>query len=348
MVGKQQWRHLILQLLLWLLLFGLLGGWTACSQQESSVGGFSIKDRQTLGQLLPVENTLPLDQRVAEIPDPIFRAWKQADEAINPQAKRYKPYQLTADEQHQFARAIATLPASWQKIMQQKLTRFFFIDHLLGGGITDWIIDAENNRVYTMILNPTLLHVSAKRWLEMRENGSFKLGPYHIEVAGLEDISALEYILWHESAHLIDFETQQTPVNDVLLRQHFGFDKTATPFTRNVWKSEKPEPVDLFDFSARERINPYHMDLNQPQMQNGALKPAFDAWSHTPFVTIYASTSWAEDYADFAAFILALNRTGHTPYWLLKRDGETIAEFSPLAHTANKQRFIQHEESSPQ
>ena len=109
------------------LLLVLLGGWTACSQndQNSAIGGFSIKDRKTFGKLLPVESSKPLEERVATIPDPIFNVWKQADEAMNPQAKTYKPYHLTADEQRQFSQAIAKLPAPWRKIMQQKLSRFF-------------------------------------------------------------------------------------------------------------------------------------------------------------------------------------------------------------------------------
>lgn len=339
------------RLYIFALLLVLLGGWTACSQngQSNAVGGFSIEDRKSLGTLLPVQASKPLEERVADIPGPIFNVWQQMDAAMNPQAKSYKPYQLTADEQRQFTQAIAALPAPWRKIMRQKLTRVFFIDQLLGGGITDWIIDAEDRRAYTMILNPAMFHASAKAWLEMRENTSFKEGPYRIEVEGLEGVSALQYILWHESAHLIDFETQQTPINDALLRQHFGFNKTTTPFAKGVWTpadKEAARPLPAFDFTARSSINPYHMNLNRPQMENAALKQAFEAWSQTPFVTIYASTSWAEDYADFAAFILALNRTGHMPRWLLKRDGETIADFSPLMHPANKQRLIQTSEPS--
>lgn len=341
MLGQQRWRFLK-SLLPGILLLGLLSGFTACSQ-NSAVGGFSIKDRQALGKLLPVDSVVPLEQRVAEIPDSILNVWQRMDAAMNPQAKHYKPYQLTADEQRQFTQAIATLPLPWRKIMQQKLSHFFFVDQLLGGGITDWIITKENSRAYTMILNPALFKASAKEWLEYRENAFFKKGPYRISVEGMEDVSALQFILWHEVAHLIDFETQHTPINDALLRQHFGFDKTSTPFTRDVWKagsSGAPQPLPAFDFPARKNLNPYHMNLHKEQMENELLKQTFAEWSQTPFVTIYAASSWAEDYADFAAFIIALSRTGKVPHWLLTKNGQRIAEYSPLKHPMNKSRFI--------
>ena len=292
---------------------------------------------------MPVNSSLSLDKRIAKIPDAILNVWKQADKAMNPQADLYKSYTLSAAEQQQFAQAIAKLPTSWQQVMQQKVSRFFFIDQLLGGGITDWVVDAQGERVYTMILNPALFKASAQEWLEMRENSSFAEGPFHLSLNGFENISALQYILWHEAAHLIDFETQQTPVNDVLLRKHFGFDKNVTAFTKNVWKAREtavPQPLSDFDFPARKNINPYRMNIHQTQIDNSVLKQSFMDWKKTPFTTIYASSTWAEDFADFAAFTLAAKLTGKSPQWLLKDNGKTIGQHTPLVHPINKQRLI--------
>ena len=52
----------------------------------------------------------------------------------------------------------------------------FFVENLIGAGITDWVIKRETGeQFYTIMLNPRLFHISAKTWLEYRANSMFSI-----------------------------------------------------------------------------------------------------------------------------------------------------------------------------
>jgi len=135
------------------LLVSFLSVWTACSQQTNSIG-FSIEDRKEFGKQIIVPLTQPLAKRIGAIPEKMLQTWKNMDERMNPQASRYQIYQPTMRERQVLQQAIVHLPEAWQKLMLQKLARFYFVDNLLGGGITDWIIAPNGTLQYVMILNP--------------------------------------------------------------------------------------------------------------------------------------------------------------------------------------------------
>ncbi len=322
------------------LLFAVLlfTGLAACSQSVET-GGISLKERKTLGTEYPVNPAQPLHRRAAPIPENVLGAWQKMDMAINPQASQYQGYDLSDKQKRQLAQAIATLPRPWQKIMRQKLSRFFFIKNLLGGGITDWIIAADGRLIYTMILNPALFDATASDWLKMREGGSFETGDYRLQISGLQDVSALQFILWHEVAHLIDYENRYTSIADPLMRSYLDLKASGTtPFMHNVWQSSN-QPASGFDFPARSKLNPYHMNAQQPRIANSELPNTFAVWQQTPFVTLYAASSPAEDFADFAAFHIARKSSGHEPVWQLMEKEHIVAKYTPLTHPANRTRW---------
>ncbi|MDX8386920.1 MAG: hypothetical protein R8M46_00095 [Ghiorsea sp.] len=259
---------------------------------------------------------------------------------MNPQASLYKNHTMTKQEKEQLSEAIQQLPDSWLALMNQKLARIFFVDDLLGAGIADWIVDKDGHVVYTLILNPALFQASAKDWLESRANSSFTDGDYRLAIEGLKGISALQYALWHEGAHVMDYARQTTIINDDLLNKFLKIDKQATAFTQGVWDIDKTMPVAVFDFSARKKLNPYHMNAHKTQVENDALLQTFSDLQKTPFVTPYASSSWAEDYADYMVFKLAQALTGNELYWQLKQDDQVKNEYFPLNHAINQERQL--------
>jgi len=306
-------------------------------------GSFSIDDRKRMGVVLVVDEKLPLAQRVKKIPDAVRSVWQTADLQMNPQAKLYSNHTLSEEEKDKLAEAVAMLPKSWQAVMQKKLVNFYFVDALLGGGITDWVVNAKGQLSYTMILNPDIFTYSAKEWLEIRANGTFEAGEYRLAIDSLESISALQYILWHEAAHVIDFEHHYTLGNDPLIRQYFKSEAKSSPFMDGVWViggKQLYQPVSVFNFPTRKMVNPYFMNIHKKQVSNVAMLQSFKDWQNTPFVTLYAATSWAEDYADNAAFRLAQKQTGEGPVWQLTHKKKVMGSFSPLLHPINMQRSL--------
>lgn len=311
---------------------------TACEQSETT-NGFSIDDRKAIGILLPLDPETPLPQRVARIPNRILDIWQQVDKRINPAATDYRPYELSAEQQQKFAEALDSLPQKWRNTMRKKLTRFFFVENLLGGGITDWIIDTDGKLAYTMILNPALFDVTASQWFSMKENGSFENGAFALRLEGTEGVSALKMILWHESAHLVDFESGYSPIIDPLLRQYKQKILTSTPFTKDVWSMNGTlSPRHAIPF--KDKLNPYGMDRRRQPLPNSTLPQAFKALATSPFASLYAATSPMEDFAELASFAVARNRTGTAPHLALYRYGKRLALSEPLTHPLNRQRLL--------
>jgi len=314
----------------------LATGLAACSGTLAAID-FSLESRKELGRQLPVDPDQPLLGRAKPIPPRLLEGWRAADLSMGKQPHRYATHPLSGAERQMLQQALATLPENWQALLRQKLAGIFFVDQLLGGGISDWVVAPDGSVAYTMILNPALFRHTAAEWLDLRENASFAKGPLHLAAGGWDGVSALTYVLWHESAHLLDYERRITPYVEAELRDFRRDPDASSPFTQAVWQ-KIDEPLPAFDFENRKSLNPYRMNENKPLLPNRDLASLFDAWSRTPFVSLYASGSWTEDLADFAAFRLQAERSGKEPYWELRNGGKSLGRFEPMGEVLNRER----------
>ena len=303
-------------------------------------GNITLEQRRNLEQQMPVQVSQPLQERTTPIPKTLLQAWKVADSGLNPIASSYKVYLPSAIEKEQLKQSFKALPPQWQQVLKHKLTRIFFVENLIGAGITDWVIKRETGeQFYTMILNPRLFHSTAKTWLEYRANSMFTQGDYHITYANIPHVSALTYTLLHETAHIIDFEKRYTPIVDPLIREYRDVPSTPTAFTQDIW-SDYSQPKAAYDFPYRDKLNAYHLSVKRGYIANAKLPEIFTSLSQRPFVSLYASLSWAEDYADFSAFNY-LQTMSKAPLRLqLKKGKETIVDITPLNTAANQKRLL--------
>ncbi|MCF6208155.1 MAG: hypothetical protein L3J61_02050 [Ghiorsea sp.] len=273
------------------------------SCQTTAINGdITIEHRKNLEQQMPLHTSQPLHERSEQIPSSLLQAWTVADSGLNPIAETYKAYLPTPAEKELLKQSFNTLPPQWKNILNHKLTRIFFVENLIGAGITDWVINRETGeQFYTIMLNPRLFHTAAKTWLEYRANSMFSHGDYRITYANIPHVSALTYALLHETAHIIDFEKRITPVVDPLIDQYKPINLTPTPFTQNIWQ-DYTQPTQNYDFPYRNKLNAYQLSVKRGVIDNQKLPEIFASLTKRPFVSLYACLSWAEDYADFAAF----------------------------------------------
>ncbi len=309
-------------------------------QHSTDIEDINLEQRQQWGQQLSFHNKQPLAQRTSPIPNPLLTTWQNADSQLNPIALTYKNYVPSQAEKETLRQSLAKLPLSWQKVLKEKLVRIFFVENLMGAGITDWVLKGEKDqRFYTIILNPKLFHTNTKDWLEYRANSMFSQGEYRIHYVGLPDMPALTYALFHETAHIIDFETYQTPFVDPFMQRYLHIKNKETPFTKNVWLNYN-QPIQAFEFSERKRLNAYQLTVQRGTINNAKLLAIFTHLKQTPFVTLYASLTWAEDFADFATFS-KLEKMEAVPLRLqLKKGKETIVDIKPLSSPINQARLF--------
>jgi len=313
---------------------------TSCQTVATINGDITLEQRKNIEQHMPVQVSQPLYERTAPIPKTLLLAWKVADSGLNPIASSYQVYLPSAIEREQLKQSFKALPPQWQQVLKHKLTRIFFVKNLIGAGITDWVVKRETGeQFYTIMLNPRLFHTTAKTWLEYRANSMFTQGDYHITYANIPHVSALTYALLHETAHIIDFEKRYTPIVDPLIRQYRDVPSTPTAFTQAIW-SNYSQPKAAYDFPYRDKLNAYHLSVKRGYISNTKLPEIFKSLSQRPFVSLYASLSWAEDYADFAAFHY-LQIMGKAPLRLqLKKGKETIVDITPLNTATNQKRLL--------
>ena len=324
-------KHLIVGIL-----FPIL---TSCQSTNPS-GNITLDQRKNLEQHMPVDISQPLDQRAVIIPSSLLQTWKAADSSLNPVASSYKAYLPSKAEQEQLKQSFTALPKNWQSLLKYKLTRIFFVENLIGAGITDWVINRKTNeQFYTIMLNPKLFNTSAQNWLEYRANSMFSDGDYRITYANFPPVSALTYALLHETAHIIDFEQHITPVVDPLIAQYMPITNTPTAFSKQVW-SDYAKPEQSFDFPYRNKLNAYQLNVKRGFINNQNLPQIFASLEKLPFVSLYASLSWAEDYAELITFYHLQTMT-KTPLRLqLKKGKETIVDSTPLNTPINQKRLL--------
>jgi len=312
----------------------------ACQNKPSINGDITLEQRKNIEQQMPVQTSQPLYERTAAIPKTLLQAWVAADSGLNPIALSYQVYLPSIAEKSQLKQAFQALPHQWQHILQHKLTRIFFVKNLIGAGITDWVINRETGeQFYTIMLNPRLFHTSAKTWLEYRANSMFSRGDYRITYANIPNVSALTYALLHETAHIIDFEKRITPVVDPTIDQYKPINLTPTPFTQNIWQ-DYAQPTQNYDVPYRNKFNAYQLNIKRGVIDNQKLPEIFANLARRPFVSLYACLSWAEDYADLAAFHY-LQTMNKMPLRLqLKKGKETIVDITPLKTSTNQKRLL--------
>ena len=185
--------------------------------------------------------------------------------------------------------------------MEERLVGIYFINNFLGSGFTDYII-SEDNKIYTLlILNPSVFRSDLSSWLTYRENTCFISSPEHrIEVDCGKEYRGLMYILLHETTHVVDYIQLHTPFvePDMVKIGNFRTDKTA--FTDGFWE-DYSSPAEDHNYSYRGNLTFYGMG-GGPKINISDAAEVYKQLSESPFISLYGSMSWAEDFAELVTF----------------------------------------------
>jgi hypothetical protein len=238
------------------------------------------------------------------------------------------PHRLTEAEWKTVDEALAALPRLHRDVLQRHLRRISFVDASSGAGnaLTSPAEPACGEALFDLTLRAGLLGESLTVFLNGKEAGLFRADgsrtTVHIEAG---EMSAVPYILLHESTHIVD---------GVL---GFSGQKEAA-FRKDVWDVERSKAL-----AARFAANP----INGIAWRGGARLAINDAGTlyhglrQTPFVSLYASVAPEEDLAELVAW-QQLSARGHTPLTIVVRraDGTTAFEYTPLQASAVRERLV--------
>ncbi|HEX5056570.1 MAG TPA: hypothetical protein VFX02_08740 [Gammaproteobacteria bacterium] len=297
----------------------------------------ALQEKLGLFQRFEANLAKPLPERVQTIPDDFLKLLIDYDKSSGIKNTDYKAHTLSTEESAIFGEYLQLLPARHQTTFSNKLMVVYFVENFSGAGLTDWLIDKNNNFYYYTILNSALLTESLDDWLTYRENSFFTAGsPFSIKLRTGTDFKALLYGLLHEGGHIVDIEYRVTPYMDPVHRKLLKQESAVSDFTRGVWEGQK-KPAPRYGFGNQDKLNAYGI-FNREPVPATEMESMLLQLNKTPFVSFYAGTAWYEDFADLIAYKhLQKNLDGFIRLEFYK-DGKLVKRFRPVGRKQSAER----------
>lgn len=252
-----------------------------------------------------------LQDRVLSISDTLLQH-------IWPNSKKPRAYELNDAERQIFIDAIELLPPSHQEILEKHLTAFYFVENFRRSGWLRYDSQYKRKRLNHMILSPRLFTQSVSDYLNYKEKMVFEDTDslLYVQVEASQEQNALWLVLMHEAAHVLD--------------EHNGI----SAFTKNIWQT-KNVPKLIYDFDYRDQIHFYKGD----KIPEDQMLQMYHGFSKTPFPSLYASLSWGEDFAEFAA-LYYMTQIKKLPYRIvIKRGDEELFSYAPMENPIVLERY---------
>lgn len=266
----------------------------------------------------------PIAERVGSIPDDLLALYSRAD------GVDYRRWEADGDERGRLDDALSGLPRRHRDVLAERLIAIYCIENFTGSGMADWILGPEDDVYAVLILHPRVFSMSASELITLRASSAFRADDPEsvLEVELDEEVSALDYIVLHESTHIVDYAERHTPCVEPSMLELVGPPDRETAFTDEAWTGYH-ETARRFDFPHRSRLRYYGL-AGQPLVSNRELAAAYAHLARTPFVSLYASANWAEDFAEYVTFFYLTQARGYSYALRVRRAGEIVVELEPM------------------
>jgi hypothetical protein len=241
----------------------------------------------------------------------------------------YEPYIPDRNETLEMERAFTLLPVRSRNVLNDRLIGIYFISNFTGNGLCEWVMDSDGKAYVFFVFNPSSFSKNMSQLLTEKENTCFADDDISIDITvdcG-KKYSGFAYILLHESAHAVDYVLNVTPYVDEEHGEHMKKKTAETMFTKYYW-SGYDAPTRHFMFTGK--VSFYGSGERKLKRSNAV--EAYQDLSRSPFVSLYASMSWAEDLAELAAFY-HITRVLKQPFGIrVLQNKKTIFSTYPMEH----------------
>jgi hypothetical protein len=266
----------------------------------------------------------PVEERILTTPVTILNLLNQLDNVD------YSSYELNTDEKQLFMDYFDMLPLVYKYIIIEKVIGIYFINDFARSGMTEPVYDDYGNMYTVIFLNPEILYQNLPEWINYKDNSIFEDNDSKISVIIECDntYQAIFCVLLHETCHVYDFINHVTsPLS--------GETTLHTDFTNGIW-NDYNEPIERFDFANRQNMVFY--DTGNKINKEYALD-MYTALSHTPFSSLYGSTTWIEDFAESFTWYY-LNKYHDIKYVTHIMENEiTLLSYDPNENELVKRRY---------
>ncbi|MBU0935731.1 MAG: hypothetical protein KKI09_10480 [Spirochaetes bacterium] len=335
-----------------LLLFGLL---YSCATRQQSLTLEDLKqlpERQLAQYIEPfaLAGAFPpaVADRFVEAPAQALDYMRRMDDT-----DRYFSRSPTTGEVSLFMQYYRQLPGQFRSVFEERVAAIYLIEGFMGGGMTDFVFDDNGEMFLILYLNPTIFESTLQQWLEYRDNSSFAAVENTAANAAVgvatptalslkvscaasdgRQYQGLLHTLVHESVHVYDYITLQTPFIEQLFSDG-SRSAASTAFTATVWAKLR-EPLPEWDFAGRKEISAYGLGPALPMEQAAAM---YTALQTRPFASLYGTLSWSEDYAEAFTWFWLKQRYGIDYQVQVLEGSELLAEYSPTQNPLLQKRW---------
>lgn len=281
----------------------------------------------------------PIEKRVAPPPDYVMDYYNKFDGELMDKDKPFRPYTPTARETAEIEAVIRALPAEYIEKLKPRLLGIYFVENMIGTGLTDFAPGKDGENFVFMLFNPSSLRISASEWITSKEKTAFKFNEpgweLNIDLGG--EGSGFYYIFLHEISHAYDYVAGVTPlepgsetaINYVRLFETGGAAREY-PFTAQAW-IDFDKPAAFARFKGIDKVTFYGLN-DGPKLSITDASQVYSALETKPFATLYATMNWMEDFAELMAAYMHTRTYGRPWTLTVSRDGKAVYRINdPLA-----------------
>lgn len=212
----------------------------------------------------------------------------------------YSFYEPSSEEIKLIKKEALDLPPYLKRILDEKLIGVYFVNNLLGSGLTEWVA-SENGTYSFIVLDPYVLKKGISELLTEKENTCFiqdSESDISIRINCGTSYSGFYYILLHEAVHVADYSLRITPYTDNTFRNFYSIKTSETSFTGGVWEGYS-DTVGSFSF---RNDTTFYGFRGGPKIPLSEAVEIYSGLEKSPFVSLYGSLNWAEDLAEYITF----------------------------------------------
>jgi len=236
----------------------------------------------------------PLESRIGAPPASVLEFWRAVDAA-----PQYRVYAPSAAEKKQVMAYLALLPPAYSGVLTERCVGIWFVSGFKGYGLAEWI-DGDGKVYVYLLLNSALLKESLSQVFTARERSCFSKGGGLPSVEAGTKYGGLLYGLAHEGAHALDYVKGVTPYTEKSLPQNFW---PTAPLSGwlfwEVW-SGHDKPIGPAAYPLRDKVTFYGFS-GGPKLAAAEADVVYEGLKASPFVSLYGSLNWADDFAELAA-----------------------------------------------
>ena len=276
--------------------------------------------------LAHADQQTPLQGKSVDVERLMARVGPPSQEAVDEFKKagmeNVKPHTLTAAERGKVDRSIRSLPALSRRVLESRLRYLAFVDGIPGEG-TGLTSPVAKTGLYDITLRSSIIDEPLSTFLTTKERRVFSEtgSGVRVTVRGT-GTDALTYVLLHESSHVMDFACGVTT-------------QPNNRFVAGVWKSTKAMIPQLASTSAAATYF-----RGAPKLDDRRAVALYDSLAHTPFVSLYATASPREDFAELLAWDEILKQHhGGLEIEVDDAHGSTLGRWQPLTFPGVQKRL---------